>query len=71
MGNDSEVSDIEHVPTPNSSEQNSSPTIMQLLRSQLSALWGLLGLDLPTVLMMLKLVLKFILARESRELTMV
>jgi hypothetical protein len=58
MGNDPEVRDIDYVPAANPSEQKLSPTIVQSLRLQLFALWALLGLDLPTVLMMLKLVLK-------------
>jgi hypothetical protein len=58
MENGSEVSDIEYGPAPNPGEQKPSTTIMQPLRSQLSALWAFLGLDLPTVLMMLKLAQK-------------
>jgi hypothetical protein len=71
MGNDSEVSDFENVTSPSTSEQKPSTAIMQKLRSLFFTLWAVLGLDLPTVLMMAKLATKFILPPESGQLTIV
>ena len=54
IGNDQEISDLElvlaHVP---GTDEASAP-IMRPLKAYLSAIWAMLGLDLGTILMMLK-----------------
>jgi hypothetical protein len=58
MGNNSMATDSDNVLDSTPSAQSPSPSGVRRLRSQLSALKTLLGLNFPTILMMLKLVLK-------------
>jgi hypothetical protein len=58
MGNNSVATDSDNVLDSTPSAQKLSPSGVRRLKSQLSALRTLLGLNLPTILMMLKLVLK-------------
>ena len=60
MGNNSVANNSDNVLDSTPSARKPSPSGGWRLESQLSALWELLGLNIPTVLMMLKLVLKSI-----------
>jgi hypothetical protein len=60
MGSDSEANNSANGLSSTPSAHRASPSIMSTARSQLSALWKLLDLNLPTVLMMLKLVSKYV-----------
>lgn len=56
MGKNSDVNDSDGLASgsTHSPEKASSQSAVQMVKVQLFALWGLLGLNLPTVLMMLK-----------------
>jgi hypothetical protein len=58
MGNKSVANDSDNVLDSTPSAPKLSPSGVRRLKSQLSALRTVLGLNVPTILMMLKLVLK-------------
>jgi hypothetical protein len=62
MGSDSDVNDRANRIAGTPKAHRASQSIMRTMWSQLSALWKLLDLNLPTVLMMLKLVFKSVFA---------